>query len=613
MIMLILGVWLIIGTSSSKNNFEDEKRFCCRKSKEKIQLKQKYLKIKQKDVEIEQKDLEIQQKENKLNEAKKLINDVDTKYLSKINQIEKILEKKTKQLEEIDKLIMDEENKVGGKSMNNDYQTKHEDTGIKFVTNNPKRDFLNEIKLLEMKNARLESKNQSLIIEVEQKDDIILAQTHQTKPLAPTYIPGKAIVLPIVTRQVKHCRAFGMTRYISAIIQNFLSPFGVSTIFHNSINTIEPPFGYEGRYYSGHDPNIGRHRYPDIQFILLSRDNRFLFTAGTANRIKVWDLETGTCIRQLSGMTGSSFQLSNDDQVLLTQDKYGGVCVLQQKWNASLGKYSTERIDAIEKWRALDLGVEPVSVPALNYTFSPDNQYLLVQRDTDRITAWILSSGAHYRDFYFNPELRPVPVDPKNFLAVTNAGQYIIAVTECSNTIITVWDFRTGEWKNEKRFYNTNGIYEYACCEYITVHCITRDQKWIILATQNKKYVSILNLPEMDKVYQIKPSYQGRKIGTCTEGQDPDTQNHVVAVSSNYCNAYDSPIDVWSYLPDFSYGQEIHRIGTFEGFCSCSLTCDGRVLIGAGKNCIQLWNISTGELYDYYNTKATTHANIEDD
>jgi len=595
MIMLILGVWLIIGTSASKNNVEDEKRFCCKKSKEKIELKQK-------DLKIQQKDLEIEKKENELNEAKKRINDVDTEYLSEIDRMEKILKEKSEQLEKIDKLIMDEENKVKRKSMTNDYQTKHKVEIDKIISDEDTGIVLDEMKLLKMKNARLESQNQSLITEIGQYK-ISLAQSHQTKLLDPTCIPGKAIVRLIVTHKMRNYRAVGMIRDISDIIQKFLSPFGVSTIFHNNMNFFLPPFGYEGRY-------CGAHKYPDIRAIRLCHDNRFLFIAGASNRISVWDLETGVCIRQLSGMIGSSFQLSNDDQVLLIQNIYGGVCVLQQTWNASLGKYSTERIDAIEKWRGLDLGVEPVLLPALNYTFSQDNQYLLAHRDTNRITAWILSSGAHYRDFYFNLELRPVPVDPRNFLAVTNAGQYIIAVTECPNTTITVWDFWTGELKNEKRFYGTrNGIY--ACCGNIAVHCITRDQKWIILATERTNYVNILNLPQMDKVYRIEPIYQ--KIGTCTEGQDPDTHNHVVAVSSKFTGEF--PIYVWSYLSDFSRGQKIHQLDAFGGFCACSLTSDGRVLIGAGRDSIQLWNTSTGKLYDYYDTstKTATHTNTEDD
>jgi len=196
---------------------------------------------------------------------------------------------------------------------------------------------------------------------------------------------------------------------------------------------------------------------------------------------------------------------------------------------------------------------------------------------------------------------------------VTRDHQWLIATTE-SPYQITVWNFQTGEYTNEKIFYDADGIYgldRWLGTYAQTPHCLTVDNQWIMVVF-NRMSVTSLNLPNLDRRVTLN---SGNFIAWCAEGQNPKTTVRVVAVGYFWpCTSFaDSSIEIWTSEADFSRLERIHLIQDTFCFYARVLTSDGRILIGAGahsdkisagndhlktETIIKIWDTSTGKLYN---------------
>jgi len=617
LIMLIVGIYLMLETNASDitTKGKGEKNCCFGKKKEQFTLREQ--------VTLKERNLE-----NELNEIKKAMHAADMEYESKITQLESVVQEKIKHIKNQDKLIAEFKNismssskfrkcslesvdsfmtieeikddkepakipvdthKIEDKSVVKGHKIEDKiDLDEEKTSENP-----HEIILLKIQINQLQKDNKckDLIIEKLQKH-------RQRKELDPTYIGGKAIVHPIVVHlfKISGRKGVGQLQYITSIIQKFVSPFGVPSI-----------------HYKEQDSD------GDIVAMHLSHDNSFLFTADENSRLKVWNLQTGVCIRELHGPGGirdqiflPSIQVSKDDRLLHVKSYNGREYVFQKTWNQLIEGYSVERFHTLSMWRTFAVSSDPVSRDApttTNYVLAEtrDNQYFLAQTDTNRITAWFLNDGTHYRDFYF---ANGVPLfsrifRPTNFLKVTNDGKWLVVVIGGRNTkIITLWNFLNGELTNEKIFYDVLGIYHHT--EPKKLSCITTDDQWIMISM--RQTVKICNLPHMDKIYNLESSHTA--VGSIRDGQNLD--GRIVAVGPDLVYSF-GYIEVWLYQPDFRHGRKMHHIPFFgRTSVAYSLSFDGKIICVSDLYCIRVWNTNSGKLFDYYDVQTVTNDNAEE-
>jgi len=434
-------------------------------------------------------------------------------------------------------------------------------------------------------------------LEVVREKNKIISKVKKVKKMQ----PGPEIVHHVLTQKFQTPGIhIGL---ITTMIVRYLYPNCPTMFFKN----VEIPYGASAHAIIG---------------MCLSLDRRLLFTSDTDHLIKVWNLELGVCIRSFVSPVGSfsAFQLYDywyhdeygdeydDEQALLSQGKDGKVSVFQPSFSSENQPCVIEHFDTIEKWMPITQRPNSLTTP-FNYIFSEDSRFLLAQTALNRITAWNLHSEDHYRDFYFHND---VLVVSRNFLAVTRDQQWLIATTE-SPLRITLWNFQTGEYTNEKIFDHRFGIYgvdtygSYAQTPY----CLTVDNHFIMMVI--KRTCKIYKIEKLNREYNIAIKSDSGSIIWVAEGRNPKTFMRVIALGTI------GGIQVWTCLRNFFNLKKSYLIKDSSYFYARVLTTDGRVLIGAGgvekrsiyqkddlddkgEMIIKVWDTSTGELYNAANS-----------
>lgn len=459
---------------------------------------------------------------NEGNEVEKGTNtaDQEMQYLSNITQLESDIEDQNKYIAEIDQAIQDleKENKVEDIGMIRNDETGHKQKVDKIILDeentsetNLSNTSENDISFLKRKKTQLEQqiKDHRVVIEQPQQN----RHKSQLKKLDPTYIPGKAIVYPIVAHTYKlfNIKAGGIN-YITTIIQAFLSPFGVCTIFYelstDTVNKLKK--GYN---------ELSTH---------LSSDNRFLFIGDWRNRLQIYNLETGVCVRKLYGpyntesSSPASFQVSKDDRILLAKYGCGREYVFQPTWNSLTGGYSIERFQTLSMWREfvdptpemlskVDVLMEHNSIIPWGMSVNLENHFsqwrvwnvvLGSQAHSHKIQiGWrLLAWGNEMIDMHNYEQIKndlragiqgTIQFEKKiNYTfvgSVTSEHQFMIARTHTNR--ITAWYLDTGAHYGD--FYFPNDVHIEDTLDIPDFLVLARDNKWLIIVTRRPCRITV--------------------------------------------------------------------------------------------------------------------------
>ncbi|TAA73696.1 MAG: WD40-like Beta Propeller Repeat [Candidatus Electronema aureum] len=178
--------------------------------------------------------------------------------------------------------------------------------------------------------------------------------------------------------------------------------------YSNSISLLKVSTGKQLKILEAHTDDVGS--------LVFSPDGRILVSDSMDNNIRIWDVQTGHCLRTLIG-AGSIANFSPDGQIIAASNVYKkGI----DFWEVSTGSH-------LKTFKKVD------GYP----TFSTDSSLFAVSNSNDyTIGIWEVATGKHLQTLKGHTA-------PLNMLAFSPAG--LLLASSSQDGTLGIWDVKTGK------------------------------------------------------------------------------------------------------------------------------------------------------------------------
>jgi len=196
----------------------------------------------------------------------------------------------------------------------------------------------------------------------------------------------------------------------------------------------------------------GHHAY--VSSIAISSDDKYMVSEAASGEVKIWDFQTGECLKNLRNDT-FTIAITSDNKYI------------------AFGGYKTIRIFNLETMEWLR-SLEGHSYPVRTLSITSDNRYIVSGSEDKTIKIWDLETG----------ECLKTLEDGKyvNTAVLTSDNRYIVSGSY-------IWDFQTGECL---RSFEENDISDVF---------ITSDNRYIVSYRRTSKRIKIWELSIVEKNY----------------------------------------------------------------------------------------------------------------
>jgi WD40 repeat protein len=318
------------------------------------------------------------------------------------------------------------------------------------------------------------------------------------------------------------------------------------------------------------NPKILKTHNESIDSVILSNDDKYIISLSSNSKsfynlrdkisyIKIWDFQTGKCLRIIKSNKGiNSIAISNDNKYIILGN-YNSIEV----WDFETGKCS----------KVIETNNENYLI-----TITKDNKYIIISDSLgDNIEILDFKTGKCLKtmdNFLDEPMIVYI-----NSLIVTDNNKYIIAGYEESPKSAGIWDFKTGKLLEKFEFHVS-----------IASLAISTDNKYIIAGEEDENKKGSIKIWDINSLEYIKI------IKTYGEGITS------IAISNDnkfiISGSWDNNVKVW----DFESGR---CLKTFEGYndshnrgiASLAISSDNRYIVSGGNDGkIKIWDFFGNEI-----------------
>jgi len=293
--------------------------------------------------------------------------------------------------------------------------------------------------------------------------------------------------------------------------------------------------------------------------IAISSDNKFIISGSYDKTIKIWDVQTGECLKILKGHNGriESIAISSDNKFIVSGSGDGTIKIWDVKTGRCLKTLKLHPIIYINFEEMRFYLNKPIAI-------SSDNQFIISGSSTETIKIWDVQTGECLKTLEGNNDVY--------IFSVTISSDNKFIVSGSGDKTIKIWDVQTGECLKILKGHK----------DWVSSVVISSDNKFIISGSYDKTI----------KIWDV----QTRECLKTLEGHKDFIYSIAISSDNKFIvsGSGDKTIKIW----DVQTGE---CLKTLEGHTSwvnsVAISSNNKFIVsGSNDGTIKIWNITIEEI-----------------